>query len=179
LNTRIVLVWCSVVIAVAAMIGLCGAQAHSARRVAGAELMRLDHVSSQANSVASLRASVPAPAGRNTVQGGLAPRVSAALVGAGIPASALSGLSPEADVPLDRTGNGRKRRRATLTLASVTLPQVGILLETWRQREPEWTVSSLDLSPQSGAAPSANGDLPLRVVVVLESVDTAITRSDR
>jgi hypothetical protein len=182
-NTRIILVWCAGLVIAAAMTGRCGIRAREAQRAAGVLTVRYERVSNQAASLASLRLSVPAPAGNNTVQGGLAQRLSAALVVAGIPASALSALSPESEVPVDRSGSGRKRRRAAVTLVSVTLSQVGALLDTWRQREPAWVITSVDLSPQAGAAPPAGGggggELPLRIVVALEINETAPPGSDR
>lgn len=62
--------------------------------------------------------------------------------------------------------------RAVVTLSPVTLPQLGTFLAAWREREPGWTVSSLDLSPQTDKAEGKAGgrDLPLRVVIGLETL---------
>jgi hypothetical protein len=61
-----------------------------------------------------------------------------------------------------------------VTLAGVTLPQLGGFLKEWRQREPAWTVSGIDLAPQApgkkGEASSAGGDLPLRAVIGIETM---------
>jgi hypothetical protein len=106
----------------------------------------------------------------------LTPRISAALAAAGLPASALSSLSPEAESPIGEGDLKARRTRAVLTLAPVTLPQLGGFLAAWRSREPQWTVSSIELSPQPGnqspgqSAAAPGGDLPLRAVLGLETL---------
>jgi hypothetical protein len=67
-----------------------------------------------------------------------------------------------------------RRTRAVLTLAPLTLPQLGGFLAAWHSREPQWTVSSIELSPQPGnqaqSAAAPGGDLPLRAVLGLETL---------
>ena len=52
----------------------------------------------------------------------------------------------------------------------MTLPQVGAFLAAWREREADWTVSSVDLSPEHGKAPAQGRDLPLRTTIAIEAV---------
>lgn len=115
----------------------------------------------------------------------LAQRVSASIAAAGLPSTALSSLSPESianDGGHDRSFAVRiDRRRAVLTLGSVTLPQLGRFLAAWREREPEWTVTSIDVTPinigdgssspkdrSSGVQVAPGGDIPARVVLAIE-----------
>jgi hypothetical protein len=70
-----------------------------------------------------------------------------------------------------------ERRRAVLTLGSITLPQLGRLLAAWREREPEWIVTSIDATPLQisdkperggGVQVAPGGDIPARVVIAIE-----------
>lgn len=102
---------------------------------------------------------------------GLAPRITTTLSVAGVPKSALQSLSPEAESP-SHLGQGVQlfRKRATFTLVGVTLPNLGRFLDAWRHAEPAWTITSLDLAPASGPAPPQGGDLPLRVIITIDSI---------
>jgi len=105
---------------------------------------------------------------------GLASQVSGAFAKCGIPGSTLQSLSPEAETPC---GTACIRQRATLNLAGITLPQLGSFLSVWR--DGNYTVSSIDLTPNRGNA-SPGADLPLHAVLTLEGLfraapDTAPT----
>jgi len=54
-------------------------------------------------------------------------------------------------------------------LSNLSLPQLGRFLDAWRSTEVAWLPVSIDLSPASGKPPDAGGDLPLRVVITIES----------
>jgi len=114
----------------------------------------------------------------------LAPMVSGALGEAGLPALALSSLSPESE-SVESSGEGNPlraiRRRATLVLAPVTLPQLGRFLSAWRERTDAalWTVARLDIEPQREHPFAPGSDLPLRVVVGLECVTMEPLRASR
>lgn len=115
----------------------------------------------------------------------LAPAVSAGLAAAGLPASTLASLSPES-ASLESAGDSAAaarivRKRATLVLTPITLPQLGRFLQTWHDRASEsseagfddWTFARLDLEPRTDTNTAANApgsDLPLRVVMSIESV---------
>ncbi|MBK9189389.1 MAG: hypothetical protein IPM33_10590 [Phycisphaerales bacterium] len=62
----------------------------------------------------------------------------------------------------------RARRRTTLTLTGIALPQIGRFLDDWRTTEPAWIPVSIDLAPMGGKPPETGGDLPLRAVIGLE-----------
>ncbi len=101
----------------------------------------------------------------------LASRIADAMAQTGLPHSTLEGLSPEServitaqsDVTVVRTG-------ATLTLSPITLTELGRFLATWRVEEPRWTVASIDITPNRRATTDRGGDLPLRVIVTIESI---------
>jgi len=100
---------------------------------------------------------------------GLASQISKALAHCGIPASTLQSLSPESQ---SASGTGCIRKRATLNLTGLTLPQVGAFLAAWRGAD--YTVSSIELSPlertPQASAASPGADLPLRAVITLEGL---------
>jgi hypothetical protein len=164
--------WAAVVLVSAGGVGLAGARYWAARDRATSERSRAGEVSQRLHEIARLRSSAPAWMVRGKPSTGLTPRISAALSACGLPASAMSSLSPEAESPLGDRDIKARRSRAVLTLAPVTLPQLGGFLAAWRSREPDWTVSSIDLALQSGngQGAAAGGDLPLRAVLGLETL---------
>ena len=100
---------------------------------------------------------------------GLAPRITATLARGGSSASCLASFMPDAQVVSAEVA-GLKRQRAGLTLASLTLPQLGAFLDEWRRAEPAWTVTAIDVSPSGSAAATPGGDLPLRITMTIETV---------
>ena len=99
----------------------------------------------------------------------LAARVSAVLAASGLAQSSLAGLSPESVVQRSEAGTAL-RVRATLTLQSVTLPEVGRFIAEWRSRYPAWILTSIDLAPDAGDKVTPGSDLPIRAVLVVESI---------
>ena len=110
---------------------------------------------------------------KTTEPGSLQPRIMLALKQSGVGPTALSGLSPGADATMAARDGAwtAKRRKATLILQGLTLPDLGRCLAHWRALEPEWIVSSIELAP-SGTAPGG-GDLPLRAILELQLVEFA------
>lgn len=151
----------------------------TARADAAAERMRLTTVTEHLGELARLRSSAPPWTRQGPPAGGLAPRVSGALAASGLPATALSTLSPEAESGMGEADLRARRTRAVLTLAPVTLPQLGAFLSEWRTQAPEWTVSSIDLSPQNERDTGAGGDLPLRAVLAIETLYVGGTGASR
>ncbi len=100
----------------------------------------------------------------------LAQRVSDALASAGLPVNVMQSLSPDA-AP---TSGPVQRRRATLTLGQLTLPQFGRFLAAWRERSPHWAVTSVSLTPDESAKATASvtpgSDRHIHAVLVLESI---------
>ncbi len=107
--------------------------------------------------------------GSGTPTASLATRVSGVLSAAGLNQSNLAGLSPESAAQRSDAGTAL-RRRATLTLQSLTLPDLGRFIGEWRAREPAWAVTSIDLTPVTNAKPEPGTDLPVRVVLVVETL---------
>jgi hypothetical protein len=147
-------------------------RAADARSKAATAQARLREVARDAGVINALRSEVPDAPESDQSRGGLTPRVTTVLQQAGLPANVLASLSPEAESAIATQGGVRvSRRRATLTLAGVTLPQVGRFLEAWRTSEPAWTPTNIDLSPVgAGGKPlETGGDLPLRAVIAIET----------
>lgn len=157
-----------------------------------ASAKKLQRVTAQAEEIRQLRVSMPTWANSPTPgaesKEPLAQRVPAAIAAAGLPATALSSLSPESNsgdggASGGKTGVRIDRRRATLTFGALTLPQLGRFLAAWREREPGWVVTSIDATPERsgadrggadrgghGGQAQAGGDLPVRVVLAVENV---------
>lgn len=165
----ILYIWIGTIAVLGAALAITLPAAARANRNASAAQVVLTKAAHDAGLVAALRVGVPESSAEDQGRGGLTPRVTSALERAGLPASSLASLSPEAESQLaGQTGLRVSRRRATLTLSGVTLPQVGRFLDAWRSTEPAWTPASIDLSPVGGKAPEAGGDLPLRAVIAIE-----------
>jgi hypothetical protein len=170
MNGRVALAWVVVLGGSFAGVGFAGRSVLAARDAAQREVAALRATQDQVREIAALRAAIPAWAAKGPPPSGLAQRVSGALAAAGLPATALASLSAENDLAAGPPELRARRRRATLTLAGVTLPRVGALLAAWREREPDWTIAAVELNPEQGKAPPQGGDLPLRAVITLEAL---------
>src|SRR5262249_52850946 len=149
------------------MMGVAGRAAVRARFDATEARDQLALVAQRAQELVALRTTTASQTSVKRQASGLAPRVGAALSRCGLPASCLSSLSPETAAVVNDGSSRLRRQRATLALGSITLPQLGSFLNTWRTAEPDWSVTSIDLSPTPAAQnASTGGDLPLRAVLV-------------
>ncbi len=167
----IIVLWLGVAAILGLALGAAGPRAARARQEAADASALLSTAAHHAERIAALRSLDIGVAADEPSRGGLTERVTGALQRAGLPTGTLASLSPEAETPDAGQGGARVvRRRATLTLSGVTLPQVGRFLEAWRSTEPAWTPASIDLSPMGGKAPEAGGDLPLRAAVAIEAL---------
>ncbi len=161
-------------IAVGAPIAAWRAHA-SAQHSAGFELARLRSIREKAGEIRRLRSSVETLPEAAAEDEGLATRIPHALASAGVPVASLSSLTPQSEsVSLPGAGKVTKRR-ATVTLTPVTLPQLGAFLSAWRRAEPGWNVATIEVAPDGGSTTAPGADLPLRVSLTIESVtaDTA------
>ena len=134
-----VALWCGVGAAVLVLLTAFGVRAGRAQREAHREVVRFEAVALRVPKLRDLETSLVKPAGGEDPPGGLTGRVSDAIQHAGLPAAALASLSPEAEVAVGSDGASAGRRRATLVLTGVTLPQVGAFLHTWAGMQPSWT----------------------------------------
>ncbi len=173
------LLWAITVLISAAMIASALPRALHARRNADVQLAAARSLAESASELARLRAGSPTERAASEPEPKLATRISAALAAAGLPASALAVLSPESEsVEPVTAAAALVRRRATMVLTPVSLPQLGRFLAEWRARSPEWTPTRIDLEPiAAGPGPSSasssvqpGADLPLRVTLAVESV---------
>lgn len=164
----------------------------SAARSERLQTDRLARLTAQATLINELRGKLPEWALAPKVAGMLAPEVGATLAVAGLPPSAMASLSadPEGQGSSGFDGSTSaapaqaRTRRATLVLGGVTLPQLGAFLQQWRDRQPAWTVATIDVGPEQGSAAAAakaqtGGDLPLRAVLTLENLSLQRSGSAR
>lgn len=178
--------WIACILAAAAILLTLAPRTFRAESQARAELARLRTISAQTDELARLRVTVAGQGGASDARQQrepLAATVSSVLAQVGLPASTLESLSPpSATAEPVNTGAGTGgintprlyRRRATLALGPITLPQIGRVLSTWRTAAPNWTTARIEVSPLVGgrAVPASPGaDLPLRVVIALEQLD--------
>ncbi|MBX3378330.1 MAG: hypothetical protein KF678_15145 [Phycisphaeraceae bacterium] len=171
MNRSLLCLWMAVIIASSAILIATSnraSRAHAASKQARAELRTISQQAAELTSLRESRTDFPErPAGDSA----LASRISAAMARAGLVSNILQSLSPEARSP--SAGDSRlTRQRATLTLANLSLPQVGKFLDAWRTAEPDWIVSAIDLIPMTSTrdTPSIGTDLPLRAVITIEGV---------
>ncbi|MBL8764394.1 MAG: hypothetical protein JNM07_09015 [Phycisphaerae bacterium] len=168
MNRRIAVVWLLATASQLAVLAGAFAEWSARARETDSARARLAVLHAQASERRTLLAASPrGPMLQGPPPGPLAPRVTGCLEAAGVAASALDSLSGEAESSL---GGEVKRRRATLSLAPLTLPQMGAFLDAWRTRQAEWTPVAIDLAPISGERTRPGADLPLRAQLVLEVV---------
>ena len=105
-------------------------------------------------------------------------QVNDTLAQAGIPADRFGSLRPESDGAVEGDAAGLYRRQALrLTLQRVTLDQVGGFLAQWRDGQPLWTPTRLELTHRAdtrrrradpGALPAFDLHLVLTAIYVAE-----------
>jgi hypothetical protein len=163
------ILWVLTLLACGASLTVAGHAARDAAAAAHHARADLARIRRDLDELARLRDSTPPPPKRTA---GLQPRVSAVLASSGLPASTLVSLSPEVATPTSGAESRLMRQRATLLLGGATLPQLGRFLSGWRVAEPSWIITSIELSPAplSANLVASAGELPLRAVVVMESI---------
>lgn len=190
--TRLPLI--AITVAAAALIGVLlvhGPRLAHAGRIAEREVARFQQVSAEARELVALRSAHTSRHGSSAAADApppkLSPAITTALASSGLPAQTLASLSPESATRERIDGAGTLnspftsliRRRATLVLTPLTLPQLGRFLDTWRkQGAPEasgavgepWVISRIDVEPRRDGQPTPGADLPLRATLVMESV---------
>ncbi len=154
--------------------------ARRAARSADDELATLRSITLQAEVLSQLAARTPPWAQRGRpilAPGGLSTAASDVLAAAGVPAAALASVSPAAESRIGPAGLGGVRRRAVLTIAPLTLPQLGSVLSAWREVRQDWTIASIDLSPEPSGrnGPPVGSNLPLRAVITVETMFVDLT----
>lgn len=159
--------WCAAGVTCAVAVCVVVPKAFLAHAAASEARTRLDRVTRDVQALAAIPEAPPAEPDQAD---GLTTRLTASIRAAGLPAAALSSVSPEARTVLSAKGGvTATRARATLTLTGLTLPQLGAFLGQWRASSPAWTPVTIDLAPQPGS-PAVGTDLPLRATIALESI---------
>lgn len=165
--------WMVVLVAVAVGLAVTGRGYAVAKGRAGVALVRHGMVVRQVEELERTRLAAEDWRLRERPASGLAANLGQTLAACGIPPQALVNVAPQPETPVDGPfgGTALRRQRATFMLTPVTLPQLGAFLESWRTREPYWTVASIDVSPEANQGGlAAGGDLPLRASLTVDAV---------
>lgn len=131
----------------------------SADRARDAAMAQLLEVRRDAQEVIDLRAASQRVNARERPAQDVIAMVNAAMAEAGIPNAQFKGLSPEADVALaprngpNVTPAGYRRQSLRLSLAGLSVADLGRFLAAWRQSQQIWTVTRLELTHQRSPEP--------------------------
>ncbi len=164
------LLWLAASAAAVATLGISVSREVSSHRDAGHEAAALERTIEQVSEITALRAKPHAspPMERS---GPLAQRVGEALAEAGLPSETLTQLAAESAGASSRHPSVEPvRRRATLTLSGLTLADLGRYLGLWREREPAWIVTGVEITPEHARDAAPGSDLPIRAVVRMETI---------
>lgn len=164
------LLWGGVGLATSISMAIIGVKATRAQQEAANAISRLEDTTIRVQRLNTLTSVVAGAVERNSPPGGLAASITDALQHAGLSPSSLANLSPEATISVGSGDAVAHRRRATMVLSGITLPQLGAFLGTWRETQPNWIVSRLDLTPERINGPIQGGDVPLSAVVAIEAL---------
>lgn len=169
MRKSVAIIWLCTIVVSGVMVGWSFERARASRTAVDSEAASFHLTHRQVERLATMRQTAVPDAGED--DGTLAARAASVLANAGLPRQSLEALSPETRQTISKEGDAAvSRRRATLTLTPITLPQLGRFLAAWQRDEPSWTMTGLDLSPQRQPTDSVGGDLPLRVLVTLETM---------
>ena len=138
----------------------------------------LETASSLAARLATMESQLPAWAKAGSTAGEretVAQTTARILSEVGLPPSALNSLSPESTTAIGGSNlpeaSRPQRVRHTATIEPVTLAQLGRLLDKWRAARPQWTVTSIEMTPlRDPDGKSGRKGAPLRVALSVESV---------
>lgn len=128
----------------------------------------LGQLERDAGRIVHLRARRPTVAWKERPTKDVLALVNAALLEAGIPTSRLQGIGEGADAPVTAAAENAptlRRQSLTLSLESLTPPQIGLLLQQWRLAQDQWVIDRLELTHRREAAPDLY-DLRLYVSAV-------------
>jgi hypothetical protein len=170
-----VLMW-AILMMSAIVLAWAGHRWAMARTEANIAIRQLALVSADVKEIAGIKASSPPESRRSRPAPGLATRVADVVSKAGLPQAALQNLSPETE---SAAGAGLRKQAAKIMMDGMTLPELGRFLNEWRNAQPLWTVSSIDITPTPTPAKTrqASGptDRPLRAVLGIETIFSATT----
>lgn len=127
-------------------------QAGSGFRAAHEQFAAVDR---DVQRLGELRARIQAPVRGRRPQDDLVSRAQQALVGAGLPITAFSGVQPRAD----QTANGLRIQTVQLRLQGLRPADFGAWLAAWTTADQPWRLSELQMVHSSAppAASAANG----------------------
>lgn len=132
------------------------------------ERSRLRIVRGYATTIVSMPTGTRQSVGSHASTVTLAERVAAVLAQAGLTHRTLEELSPESSISM--SDDTIETRQATMTLTTITLPELGRFLESWLIDEPAWKMAAIDLTPLAGEDALPGSDLPVRAVLKVSSI---------
>lgn len=165
--------WVGVLAACGVIVGAAAPASLAARRDARHAVEHHRTIVDRSSRLDALRAAAPAWAASPRARDPLTPRLSATLAACGLPPESLASVSADDESSRDAGGVRIVTRRASVTLAKLTLPGLGRFLRDWRERAPEWTVTSIEIAPDTSRPPTPGADLSLRVSIVVETTHAA------
>ncbi|MBX3322239.1 MAG: hypothetical protein KF757_04540 [Phycisphaeraceae bacterium] len=164
MTRRIVLIWTVSIMASAAMVLSAMPRWRSAHEQASATSERMQDI---ARHVEALHALPEADAQAPISDRLLANRIASVVARAGLASGTIISVSPESERVLKTVGTTQAlQRRATLTLQAPSLRDLGRFLSLWRDEEPRWVITAIDLKPQRSDA-ARGGDLPVLAVLTM------------
>lgn len=101
----------------------------------------------------------------------LVSRVNSTASSAGIAPDAVASVLPEAETSVVEGGSRRLvRHAARISFQGIGLPQLGRFVDTWRQVEPEWTISAIEFGPDSSDMTRNSHSQRIRTTIVIEAM---------
>lgn len=147
-------------------------RARAAGKRASEATSNLERMRADIEELQRLRARRPAISAGKRPQPNVYAHLTDALVEAGVPTQSLKEVSPgeDASVKVEGAAGNYRRQSMRVTLEAVTLPQTGRFFDVWRSRQPEWTVTSIQITPVTGKdQPRQAAQRPIRVQLVMEA----------
>jgi hypothetical protein len=170
--TRWVL-WCLVLVASLSILAIGGRIYMRAHAETSDARVTLHQVQASVAELSRLRSGGPSIPMARRPASALPSVLSAGLAAAGVPNQSLASFNASSPAAIDG-GHGLTKERANLVLNPITLPQLGRVLAAWRESEPAWAITNIELSPlpleRAVSAHPTGGDRPISATLTLEAI---------
>ncbi len=141
-TTRWSVLGATLVLAVTMVVGLV--RARGAAGDAASARASLDGLIAESNEILALRANAPRVSFAEHDPAAVLSRVNELLIDAGVSSQCFEKLAP--DSTTRATSGALRRQSMRLSLRSIALPELGQFFALWRDREPQWTPSRLEVT---------------------------------
>ena len=179
MNLRLGILWFGVTAVALAVVTPAWMGERAAARDASAAVNVAAEVESLSRQASELESELPAWAARRakaSTDETVAQSFARVVSDAGLPTSALGSISPASATPLGSANLPEASRplriQHTAVLESITLVQLGRVLDKWRGSHPAWTVTAIGLTAgkaEPGSKAARKGGV-LRATLTLETV---------